>query len=103
MPLAVRGAVLCALFARRLRAGRSTAAETPTVELVAAEPDVRAAPELAHVEALVYELLDAHADTVLLADELADDPDWSAHLDYLRALQREGRSLLTQLVLDEAA
>jgi hypothetical protein len=44
---------------------------------------------------LVYELLDAHRDTVELADELADEP-WRAHLDYLRTLQRKGRELLAQ-------
>jgi hypothetical protein len=43
---------------------------------------------------LVYELLDAHADTARLAEEFAYDPHWAAHLDYLRALQRTGRALL---------
>lgn len=43
--------------------------------------------------ALVYELLDAHQDTVELGAELAED-SWQAHLDYLRALQRTGRELL---------
>lgn len=52
------------------------------------------APEVA---ALVYELLDAHADTAELADELACDPRWDAHLDYLRALQRTGRAALAQM------
>jgi hypothetical protein len=59
--------------------------------------------ELTAVEGLVYELLDAHADTVRLASELEDDPTWGAHNDYLRALQREGRALLSQLVADTAA
>jgi hypothetical protein len=59
--------------------------------------------ELTPVESLVYELLDAHADTVRLASELEDDPTWGAHNDYLRALQREGRALLSALVVDEAA
>ena len=41
---------------------------------------------------LVYELLDAHADTADLAAELASTIRlWGAHLEYLRALQREGR------------
>jgi hypothetical protein len=43
---------------------------------------------------LVYELLDAHADTAQLAGELECDPNWAAHLDYLRALQRKGREAL---------
>jgi hypothetical protein len=46
--------------------------------------------------ALAYELLDAHADTAQLADALAYDPSWAAHLDYLRALQRKGRETLAR-------
>ena len=45
---------------------------------------------------LVYELLDAHHDTVDLAHRL-DDEEWRAHLDYLRALQRTARELLAQV------
>jgi hypothetical protein len=45
---------------------------------------------------LVYELLDAHGDTVLLADELVQDGRWRAHLDYLRDLQRVGREALAR-------
>jgi hypothetical protein len=45
---------------------------------------------------LVYELLDAHADTARLAESPADCSEWEAHLDYLRALRRVGRSLLAQ-------
>jgi hypothetical protein len=48
---------------------------------------------LAH---LVYELLDAHDDTARLARGLAPDPDWAAHLAYLRDLQRIGRELLAR-------
>lgn len=44
---------------------------------------------------LVYELLDAHLDTVDLAKDLREEP-WRAHLDYLRVLQRAGRELLAQ-------
>ena len=44
--------------------------------------------------ALVYELLDAHSDTMRLADELDTEPGWAAHLDYLRDLQRVGREAL---------
>jgi hypothetical protein len=43
---------------------------------------------------LVYELLDAHHDTSTLAAELLDDARWRAHVDYLRALQQVGRSIL---------
>jgi hypothetical protein len=46
---------------------------------------------------LIYELLDAHADTVALAARLEADPRWGAHLDYLRALQRAGRAALAQM------
>jgi hypothetical protein len=44
----------------------------------------------------MYELLDAHADTAELAAELAEEPRWAAHLDYLRALQRKGRQALAE-------
>lgn len=50
---------------------------------------------------LIYELLDAHQDTAELADEMADDPVWQAHLDYLRALQCKGRELLAHLHAEE--
>ncbi|MGB0096747.1 MAG: hypothetical protein WBP81_29935 [Solirubrobacteraceae bacterium] len=44
---------------------------------------------------LVYELLDAHDDTVRIAYELASDDDrWDAHLSYLCDLQRVGREIL---------
>lgn len=64
------------------------------------------------LEALLYELLDAHSDTARLAAELGLEAQgaipgelsialdrttalrWSAHLDYLRALQRKGRETL---------
>lgn len=46
---------------------------------------------------LVYELLDAHGDTLQLAAELTDTPDWGSHLDYLRGLQRVGRETLAHL------
>ena len=47
--------------------------------------------------ALVYELLDAHADTARLAAEFESEPAWRAHVDYLRALQRRGREVLARL------
>jgi hypothetical protein len=46
---------------------------------------------------LVYELLDAHVDTIKLAGEPAATEDWAAHLDYLRDLQRVGREALAHL------
>jgi len=56
-------------------------------------------PELVE---LVYELLDAHEDTAVLAADLGDLA-WELHLDYLRALQRKGRELLARASLEEAA
>jgi hypothetical protein len=54
---------------------------------------------------LVYELLDAHADTARLvdADQLSGDLRWDAHLDYLRALQRTARELLANASRGEPA
>lgn len=55
---------------------------------------------------LVYELLDAHGDTMHLARELEESPPgaghldylrWGAHLDYLRDLQRVGREALARM------
>lgn len=60
--------------------------------------DSAAATSLA---ALAYKLLDAHADTARLADGLAYDRFWAAHLDYLRALQRKGREALARTAPDE--
>jgi hypothetical protein len=51
--------------------------------------------------ALAYELLDAHSDTAQLADGLAYDRSWAAHLDYIRALQRKGRETLARTTPDE--
>jgi hypothetical protein len=45
---------------------------------------------------LVYELLDAHEDTMRLAWGLSGDDQWAAHLDYLRDLQRVGRERLAR-------
>jgi len=47
-----------------------------------------------YVAELLYELLDAHVDTMRLAWQLDADPAWAAHLDYLRDLQRVGREAL---------
>jgi len=49
---------------------------------------------------LLYELLDAHADTAQLAVAY-DDERWAAHLDYLRGLQRAGRKALAALAAAE--
>jgi hypothetical protein len=49
------------------------------------------------VSQLVYELLDAHCDTLQLGAELSDAQDWHAHLEYLRGLQRVGREALARL------
>ena len=46
---------------------------------------------------LVYELLDAHCDTICLTDERADYVAWEAHLNYLRDLQRVGREALARV------
>jgi hypothetical protein len=43
---------------------------------------------------LVYELLDAHADTDRLVRGSSTDILWRAHLHYLRDLQRTGREIL---------
>jgi hypothetical protein len=42
----------------------------------------------------VYELLDAHDDTVRLAEECESELSWQVHLKYLRDLQRVGRQEL---------
>jgi hypothetical protein len=44
----------------------------------------------------VYELIDAHADTVDLATDLRSQPQWAAHLDYLQALQRAAHEMLAR-------
>jgi hypothetical protein len=57
----------------------------------------RSAAPVESLTELVYELLDAHADTARLASELDGDDGWAAHLDYLRDLQRVGREALAGL------
>ena len=44
----------------------------------------------------MYELLDAHDDTVRLGEGYRGDLRWRAHLDYLRGLQRVGREALAR-------
>lgn len=46
---------------------------------------------------LIDELLNAHCDTVCLAEQCSDDPEWAAHADYLRGLQRIGQRTLAEL------
>lgn len=46
------------------------------------------------VRSAIYELLDAHADTIAMAFEPSDEQRWAAHLDYLRALQRTSKEIL---------
>jgi hypothetical protein len=45
---------------------------------------------------LVYELLDAHADTERLACDASSPWLWGVHLNYLRDLQRTGREILAR-------
>jgi hypothetical protein len=53
------------------------------------------------LRSLVYELLDAHADTVELATGPGDETGWVAHLDYLRALHRRGKEILARSAAPE--
>jgi hypothetical protein len=84
--------------------------ESRSVEVL--EADARTKQDPSNLTELVYELLDAHADTIVLAGGTpataglrpaaglppADrTPAWAAHLDYLRDLQRVGRECLARL------
>jgi len=55
-----------------------------------------------HLVALVDELIDAHDDTVRLAEERAPDWRWEAHLCYLRRLRRLGCEALAAATADES-
>jgi hypothetical protein len=58
----------------------------------------REQPAVTRLTELVQELLDAHCDTVCLCERIdKDDADWSAHVLYLRDLQRVGQATLAQL------
>jgi hypothetical protein len=46
---------------------------------------------------LAQELLDAHCDTVCLADEPPSGPRWAAHVEYLKALRRVAQRALAEL------
>jgi hypothetical protein len=52
---------------------------------------------------LTYELLDAHYDTARLAEDVADDERWDAHLAYLRDLQRVAREVLATATAGDVA
>jgi len=57
----------------------------------------------AELSELIYELLDAHYDTAVLARELTSDAGWSAHLSYLCELQRVGRARLAKTAKEPVA
>jgi hypothetical protein len=63
------------------------------LQIPIASPAADRAEQLAR---LVYELLDAHADTEQLVHEPSLPLRWRAHLDYLRDLQRTGREILAR-------
>lgn len=50
----------------------------------------------AELLSLVSELLDAHADTIQIGTAEPEELPWQAHLDYLRALQRQGKEMLAR-------
>src|SRR3954468_7822636 len=62
------------------------------VELASAPAEART-EQLAR---LVYELLDAHADTEQLVDGPSTHLLWRLHMQYLRDLQRTGRAILAR-------
>jgi hypothetical protein len=61
------------------------------------DADTRGATPVDHLSGLLYELLDAHVDTIKLAAALEEHEGWAAHLDYLRDLQRVGRETLARV------
>lgn len=60
-------------------------------------PDTSQSLTVDKLSDLVYELLDAHADTICMGERLAGDLEWEAHLDYLRGLQRVSREVLASV------
>ena len=54
-------------------------------------------PPMPRLALLVDELLDAHCDTVFLAEGVAQEPAWAAHVRYLKDLQRVGQRTLAEL------
>ena len=61
------------------------------------DADAPTTTDAGHLQALVYELLDAHVDTMMLAGDASHGHRWAAHLDYLRDLQRVARETLARL------
>ena len=61
------------------------------------EAEARAKKDVNSLAELVYELLDAHVDTLALSAEGPATTAWAAHLDYLRDLQRVGRERLARV------
>jgi hypothetical protein len=61
------------------------------------DADARTTTAAGQLQALVYELLDAHVDTMMLAGGTSGGHGWAAHLDYLRDLQRVGRETLARI------
>jgi hypothetical protein len=87
--------------AESARLAARTAGDRPARETTASGDHQAEAEAAAGLALLAYELLDAHADTAQLADGLAYDRSWAAHLDYLRALQRKGREMLARTASGE--
>jgi hypothetical protein len=60
------------------------------------DADSRGTTPADQLSRLLYELLDAHIDTITLAGSLEENQSWAAHLDYLRSLQRVGHETLAR-------
>lgn len=60
-------------------------------------PDEMRSVTVDQLSRLVYELLDAHADTICMGEEFAGEMEWEAHLEYLRGLQRVSREVLANV------
>jgi hypothetical protein len=89
-------------FAIRIRSPRRGALQPIGKGRAAEAPPLLTGPAFpsacdADLTTLVYELLDAHADTAQLVDVPLCDAQWQAHIDYLRALQRKGRETLARV------
>ena len=69
----------------------------PSRDRTVIDTNISSAAALEYMSSLIYELLDAHIDTANLARRLEVDPDWAAHLDYIRDLQRVAREGLARL------
>jgi hypothetical protein len=51
----------------------------------------------AQLTELVYELLDAHEDTLRLSEDVGETAEWAAHRAYLRDLHRAAHAALARL------